>query len=359
MMDGSPNATGEHDDDLGVGIRGGGARSPTISIVMPSHDNVLYLKTAIDSALGQSLAPLEIVVVDDGSTDGSQQVLRSYGERIRLLSVPPCTIGAARNAALAEVRGEYVLLLDADDVLLPWAVEVLTATITEHDRPTIVMSRWRAFREMTELPVLQGRAVTRRWPDFLAATNEPMQITTATAVRTDAVRGVGGFYEAHFGSEDMDLWLRLGAAPGFVYLDEAPIYGYRLHPTSTTHTASRLVPGIRFLMNRERRGVYPGGAARAQQRRHLIGRNVVFATARCRKIGAYGAAYALLASGVPWMVRYGLADDLWRLASKPLRLALRRAVNAARGSLRHLGGAPAPIAHASARGHGRTGRRPR
>lgn len=299
-------------------------RAPTFSIVMPSHDNGPYLREAVESALRQTRPPHEVLVVDDGSRDGSVELLRGYGERVRVVEVEPCTIGAARNAALPLVTGEYVVLLDADDVLLPWALEVWAREIVRHGRPVLAMSRWRQFATADELPVEPGETRARAWPDLLAAMGEPLPITTATAIRADALRRAGGFLSARFGSEDIDLWLRIGLDGGFVYLDGAPLYGYRQHAGSTTHTVARLIPGIDHLVRRERAGAYPGGRARARQRRRLIARNVLFAVGRCWQLGAYGAGYRLWLRSLPYTVGAGLGGEARRIALRPLRARVHR-----------------------------------
>lgn len=224
---------------------------------------------------------------------------------------------------MSVVTGEYVLLLDADDILLPWALETVARAALDHGGPTLIMSRWQPFQREEELPTECVGTRARAWPDFLSSVHEHVPVTTATAVRRDTLRRFGGFHEAHFGSEDLDLWLRLGTSPGFVYLDGTPIYGYRQHASSTTHQAERLAPGVHFLCSRERHGAYPGEKERADDRRHLIGRNVLYAANRCMKLGAYRRAYGLLVDGMGFMVGHGLGREEASLAMSPIRRRLR------------------------------------
>jgi glycosyltransferase involved in cell wall biosynthesis len=95
--------------------------SRLVSIVVISHNYERYLREAIDSALAQDHAPLEVVVVDDGSTDSSREIIASYGERIRAVLKPNGGNSTAINAAFPETRGEIVMFLDADDFLYPQA----------------------------------------------------------------------------------------------------------------------------------------------------------------------------------------------------------------------------------------------
>ena len=97
---------------------------PTVSVVIPNFNYARFVGQAIESALSQSVKPLEVIVVDNGSTDNSLEVLRAFGDRIRLLAQPR-NLGqsGARNAGIAAVRGELVALLDADDMWLPGKLE--------------------------------------------------------------------------------------------------------------------------------------------------------------------------------------------------------------------------------------------
>jgi glycosyltransferase involved in cell wall biosynthesis len=94
----------------------------TISVVIPTYNHAAYLREAIDSALAQTLPPLEVIVVDDGSTDDTAAVLRCYGDRIRTIRQANAGVAAARNAGVAAVIGDYIAFLDSDDV---WALDKL------------------------------------------------------------------------------------------------------------------------------------------------------------------------------------------------------------------------------------------
>lgn len=99
------------------------------SIIIPTYDHAAFLRDAIDSALAQT-ARVEVVVVDDGSTDETPAVLASYGDRIRAFRVEHYGPSAARNRGLVEALGEFVMFLDADDVIAPRKVELQRAAMT-------------------------------------------------------------------------------------------------------------------------------------------------------------------------------------------------------------------------------------
>lgn len=92
---------------------------PLISVIIPNYNYARYLPQAIDSALAQTYSNVEIVVVDNSSNDNSLEVLQSYGDRIRWFQQPNQGVSGSRNRAIKESRGEFVAILDADDVWLP------------------------------------------------------------------------------------------------------------------------------------------------------------------------------------------------------------------------------------------------
>ena len=93
--------------------------SPLTSVVIPCYNAEGYVGEAIESALNQTYRPVEVIVIDDGSTDGSLDVIRSFGDRIRYESGPNRGPSAARNRGVQLARGELIQFLDADDVLHP------------------------------------------------------------------------------------------------------------------------------------------------------------------------------------------------------------------------------------------------
>jgi glycosyltransferase involved in cell wall biosynthesis len=95
-----------------------------VSVIIPNYNYSQYLGEAIDSVLAQTYSPIEIIVVDDGSTDGSREVLESYGDRVTAIFQQNAGVSAARNNGVSQSHGEFVAFLDADDAWLPAKVEL-------------------------------------------------------------------------------------------------------------------------------------------------------------------------------------------------------------------------------------------
>src|SRR5688572_976564 len=92
---------------------------PLVSVIMPVHNRAAWVARAMTSALEQTYSPLEVIVVDDGSTDGTRRELDRFGDRLTVVSQPQAGAYAARNRGLRAARGEFIAFLDSDDRWLP------------------------------------------------------------------------------------------------------------------------------------------------------------------------------------------------------------------------------------------------
>ena len=104
---------------------------PLVSIIMPAHNREAYIGEAVESALSQDYENVELIVVDDGSTDRTYEILSDFGERIRLFRQHNAGPGAARNRGLDHAGGEFIAFLDSDDV---WAPGKLRAQVSHLQR---------------------------------------------------------------------------------------------------------------------------------------------------------------------------------------------------------------------------------
>jgi glycosyltransferase involved in cell wall biosynthesis len=95
------------------------ASAPLVSCIVPVFNGEQYLREALDSVLRQTYRPLELIVVDDGSTDGTSNLVASYGEQVRYVPQPNAGPATARNRGIAAARGDYIAFLDADDLWHP------------------------------------------------------------------------------------------------------------------------------------------------------------------------------------------------------------------------------------------------
>jgi glycosyltransferase involved in cell wall biosynthesis len=118
---------------------------PRVSVIVPVRDGERYLSEALDSILGQTIPPSEVIVVDDGSRDGTPQVLDRYGARVQRIHQPPTGQFAALNRGVAAARNNLIAFLDADDVWTPRSLECRLDRLLAPDEPDAVFGRWVKF----------------------------------------------------------------------------------------------------------------------------------------------------------------------------------------------------------------------
>src|SRR3984957_21212021 len=141
-------------------------RGPLVTVVIVNYNYEKFLAAAIDSALEQSYAPLEVIVVDDGSSDGSREIIAGYADRIRTVLQNNAGQGAAYNAGWLAARGEFVLFLDSDDVLMRDAIGKIVLAFKDNDAVKVQFYLAQTDRNLEPLgflfPIYGFSAVARR-----------------------------------------------------------------------------------------------------------------------------------------------------------------------------------------------------
>lgn len=237
-------------------------RNPNVTVIIPSYNRERFIRATVDSALSQTYENIEIVVVDDGSTDRSREILQGYGNRIRLLEHEGRENrgqSAAINLAMRSTSGEYVAILDSDDVWNIDKIEKQVDYLDRHPEVGIVYGNGYAIDE-------NGKNLYKLIPPEHREENDPSRmllechfnIPSNALVRRFAFDQVGEFDETLRSSQDYDMAIRLLEVTMAAFLDE-PVWYYRRHPDtqSTKHTKRRWMNGFKILEKACRR--YPYG----------------------------------------------------------------------------------------------------
>ncbi len=181
----------------------------TVSVIIPCYNQAHYLAEAIESALNQTYPHVEIVVVNDGSTDDTAEVAARYGNRLRYVEKANAGLSAARNTAIENSRGELIALLDSDDRWLPHKLETQVRYFDDDSTTALCFSSFNYFG-----PHFTSK-MEERLPDGLVLDVHDvmlrrcaMQVPTAI-FRRDILENVGGFNPAYEYCEDWDMWLRI------------------------------------------------------------------------------------------------------------------------------------------------------
>jgi glycosyltransferase involved in cell wall biosynthesis len=213
-------------------------RRPSFSVVIAAYEAEDTIAEAVESALSQTEPPLEVIVCDDGSTDGTARALASYHDRIVYLRKENGGAASALNTAFRATGGDYVVVLDSDDVFLPRRLEALSEVLVA--RPDLDILTTDAYIEVNGR-VLR-RVYTKGWrfdsDDQRAAILRRNFVFGHVAVRRSRVEKADGWDESFRITYDWDLWVRLVLAGARVGLVATPLSRYRVGAQSLS--ASRL-----------------------------------------------------------------------------------------------------------------------
>lgn len=208
--------------------------APRISVLLTVYNAEEYVADAVESILGQSYPDFELLIVDDGSTDGSLDRLRELAARdarIRLESRPNTGLVPALNELLEVARGEYLARMDADDVSREDRFERQLAFLDAHPEVVCLGTATDQIDERSRLIRRPPLATTdHAIQEELLSGHNPLCHPTVM-MRASVVRQVGGYDPASFPAEDLDLWLRMGEAGRLANLPERLVC-YRIYDRS-------------------------------------------------------------------------------------------------------------------------------
>lgn len=286
------------------------ADSPFFSVIVPAFNRTDLLRQALQSVFRQDFRDFEVIVVDDGSTEDLSALIEEYRDRVTFLRQVNCGPGAARNRGAAASRGEYLALLDSDDVWFPWTLAVFFQIIQQHQFPSIVSGRLFAFTDPNQLAgVCKQELQAKAYPDYFAASSSGYNVGACTSVlRRSEFARIDGFVTESINAEDHDLIMRMGTAPGFVKLDQPFSVGYRRAAGGVSGNFRKTCEGARYLVRQESRGAYPGGQARSRERGGILARHLRPVTLECLRLGLRRDAWEIYWASFVW----NLGDGRWR-----------------------------------------------
>lgn len=273
------------------------------SILLPVYNREQYIRLAVDSALAQTFKDYELLVIDDGSTDSTGEILRSYGSRITLLRQRNLGPEVARNAAARVAQGEYLVFFDSDDYLFPFALETLDKVISSFGTPTLLMGKMELFHEGEgELPAEPSDRTIRvvKYRDYLSKTR-PVG-TMVIVVRKSIFDAVGGFRNSTpqtWYCDDNTLLLKVGTRGESIIIDSPCISAYRQHGENSTKNTEAIANALILLAKSERQGAFGGKERRTDRYAYIGGRAASWAIYYCWKAGHRKLALKLLSGTAP------------------------------------------------------------
>ena len=211
---------------------------PKISVVIPCYNSATTIQETIESVLVQTYRDFEIIVVDDGSTDGSKEMIHSYGDQVRYFYQPNAGQAAARNKGIREAKGEYIAFLDADDLWLPEKldkqIQVLSTRNVDWcycDCMNFEDETGKELGRYSQLMYAPAEGIVAKkilFGNFIAS--------PTPVVKKELLIACGLFDESISirSREDWELWLRLAVKSEIAYLSEV-LAKRRIHKSSITY----------------------------------------------------------------------------------------------------------------------------
>jgi glycosyltransferase involved in cell wall biosynthesis len=291
--------------------------SVRFSVLLPVYNREKYVKQAVDSVLNQTFKDFELLAVDDGSTDRSAEILKSYGSKLKLIQQRNQGPEMARNAAAALAQGEYLVYLDSDDFLLPFALETYDKVIRGTDSPPLLQGSVLFFRD--DSPPKGFPADPIQIYKFKTYAAKTISLSSnATVIRKAAFDAVGGGRRdttaKTFHADDTYIQLKLGPYSPFIVIKQHATLAYRLHGENVSKNIEALANGILRLIRLDNLGKF--GKPSWNRYACLGGRALAFAYRDCWHNGKRKLALRLLL-GANFMVPIAICSIVSRRFRKP------------------------------------------
>lgn len=216
------------------------AAAPTVSVLVKSYNHAAYVRQTIESVLSQSFQDFEIVATDDGSTDGTLEILRGFDDpRLHLEAFPSNRgISAAMNATVARARGRYLAILNSDDWALPGRLERQVAFLETNPQVSLVFGMPRPVDEADRPTApFNDFGVPLRWPDFSRRTwlraffyDGNCLCAPSAMIRREAYEAAGPYDPRLTNLQDLDMWIRMLAQGHAIHVLPDALTAFRIHP---------------------------------------------------------------------------------------------------------------------------------
>ena len=219
----------------------------TVSVVVTAYNRGPLIAPTLNSVLDQTQPPLEIVVVDDGSTDGTPDWIEAnYGDEVRVIRRKNGGVARARNTGWRNAKGEWIAFLDHDDLFRRDKLETLEPYLD--GQVGVVVSRWREVKNGEPVfipPVVHPRSAF----SWLFGWNNPIVSVSVPLVRRTLIERIGGFLPHTAPADDWSLWLRLARVAQFAFCDEV-LTDYSLHDNQQRLDEARMFRAVRHTLGR-------------------------------------------------------------------------------------------------------------
>ena len=247
------------------------------SIIIPTYNRPdLTIKT-IDSVLNQTFSDYELIVVNDGSTDNTLEVLRPYGNRIVLIDKENSGAEKSRNAGAEKASGKYLCFLDSDDLFFPWTLNVYDKIIKSKNYPPLVLGQPIHFIDKVPQLVIdknQDKISFAAYKDYFSKDRTVYSSSSMIVIRRDVFFKLNGFRKdtekKEFFLDDLEFMLRAGTVSPVIIVFQPFQFAYRTHSDNSVKNLKRVLKSMNYLLDMDNENVFAGGKERAFERQAII-----------------------------------------------------------------------------------------
>jgi len=284
------------------------------SVIIATYNREEYVRQAIDSVLSQTFTDYELIVVDDGSTDHTPEVLQSYGAQIKTIRQVNQGPGTAYKMGGLHASGEYLAFLDSDDLFMPWALAAYDKIIRMLDSPPLILGSITRFTEGQDVQT-GGEDVdiieVFKYRDYLSKDVGIGLAQSRIVMRKSVFEEVSGTAIPRF-LNDYNLMLQAGTYGPCVIVRLPTTVAYRQHETQGSKNVERMIEGVFSLIRAVRRGQCSGGRTRCFAKYAFLGGPVCEWSRKALNSNRPGLAFRLLMNGGP-MVAAAALRKFWFL----------------------------------------------
>ena len=296
-------------------------KTPFFSIILPVFNRELLVRETIESVLNQSFTNFDLLLVNDGSTDNTQEILLCYKNRIRLINQPNQGPEIARNTGVEHAKGEYLVFLDSDDILLPGALSIYSQIIEREQKPAVILGKVKHFKTTNQLNKQKpgnDRLVKYSFNKDFFSKRETAWIGTSSIILKRSYWNTKTCFKG--GSiDDLDFMLRIGNLSPCLMIDSPETVGYRCHEGNSINDVKINLIRLKNNLLLEHKKEYPGGLKRKFDRLAVIGGHIVCWSRKGFKSKFYCHSFSLLLFGIHAVIAC-LINKMLRIFFKPQKI---------------------------------------
>jgi glycosyltransferase involved in cell wall biosynthesis len=287
------------------------------SVIIASYNREKYIRQTIDSVLSQTFKDYEIIVVDDGSTDRTKDILQSYGAQIKNIHQENLGSEAAFRTGASLANGEYLAFLDSDDLFLPNALETYDKIIRALDSPPLIMGCMKRFWDGQDVPTNAGNVdaiEVLKYRDYLSKDIGMGMAQSIIVLLRSVFEEVSGardhLADSYLFNYDYNLVLQAGTHEPCIIVKHPTTVAYRQHVTQASNKIEKMVQGVLSLIHMVRNGSCYGGHIRRFAKYAYLGGPVAEWSRKAFRSHQRLLAIKLLISGWP-MIAAAALRKLW------------------------------------------------